>query len=399
MGIMPYLWQGVMFWDACFSVEALTGCGNLAEAKKILEHLCVYENEARFLAKAHGCNGIRLEWTVEQNRFTKYDFLTKQIHNNSMLAYQIFLFYPQTKDEEFLKRMFHFAEQLLVFVVDGFLQDKGSHIIVKKCEGVDESTVIEKINDTWTCAITLKALMEYKSVSESAGIKPAIKNIDEIIKKLEAGLNMNIDEKKVMQSFRQGKLPHWGSLIFDLFPDHPSLKPTIEKMMENYDSKMDMYNFHGVTRYAEKMFPWANWWVVRILARNGDELCMKILENAAKYTNYHGAMPERVFYHSELFNNWFMTAHSAMVWALNGICANITGDTLRILVCCRKKWKDVQFKNIHAGDGLIVSAEMKNGRMKSLLIKNLLAERRIKCIAGNEKPFEILLKPGKNRII
>jgi len=400
VGIMPYLWQSVMFWDACFAVEALIGTGNICEAKKVLEHLLVYEDEGRKLAQQHGRKGIRLEWTVEENRFTKYNFLTEQIHNNAMWAYQIFLFYRYTKDNEFLKKMFHFAEQLLLFIADGFLFDMGSHIIVTKCEGVDESTVIEKINDTWTCAITLRALMEYKTAAEAIGEKPLIQNIDELIKKITAGLNMNVDGNNVMQSFMGGKLPHWGSLIFDLFPNHPSLRPTIKRMMENYDVNLDMYNFHGVTRYAEKMFPWANWWVIRILARSGDGLCMKILENASKYTNYHGAIPERFFYHSEPFNNWFLTAHSAMVWAINGICANITGDTLRVLVCCGKKWKDVSFKNIFAGDGFIVSAEMKKGKIKKLSIENLSGKTKtLKIFVPGEKPFSVSLNPGKTRVI
>ncbi|MCX7706363.1 MAG: hypothetical protein N2115_08980 [bacterium] len=399
MGIMPYLWQGVMFWDACFAIEAMLGCGNVSEARNILEHLLVYENEGRKLARCHHSSGIRLEWTVEKQRFTDYGFLTKQIHNNAMWAHQVFNFYRYTNDIEFLKKLFPFAEGLLFFITDKFLQDTGDYIIVKRCEGVDESTVIEKVNDTWTCAITLKALMEYRDALGLLNRKPAIKSLDTIIEKLFAGLNMNVDGNGVMQSFRGGKLPHWGSLIFELFPDHPSLHPTIKKMMENYDRKLDMYNFHGVTRYAEKMFPWANWHVARILAITGDVLCMKIIENAAKYTNYFGGIPERIFYHGELFNNWFLTAHAAMVWAINGICASFSKDTLKILVPSRKKWNDVSFEKIYAGDGLIVSAEMKKGNLVYLLIENISGEtKKIRCVAGNKRPFSILLNPGENEI-
>ncbi|MCM8817159.1 MAG: hypothetical protein NC913_06595 [Candidatus Omnitrophica bacterium] len=399
MGIMPYLWQGVMFWDACFAVEAMVGCGNTSEAKSVLEHLLIYENEGRKLAKAYNSEGIRLEWTVEEIRFTDYGFLTKQIHNNAMWAHTIFSFYQYTRDIEFLKKMFPFAHGLLVFIVDKFLEDMGNHIIIKRCEGVDESTVIEKINDTWSCAITLRALMDYKNASITLGIKPGIEKLDEIIRKLEAGLNMNIDEDGIMQSFKGGKLPHWGSLIFDLFPQHHSLLPTIKKMMKNYDKEMDTYNFHSVTRYAEKMFPWANFLVVRILSRIGDKMAMKLLENASRFTNYFGGIPERIFYHRELFNHWFFTAHATMVWAVNGIMANVTQDTLRILVCSREKWKDVSFENIYAGAGLIVSAEMKNCKLKKLYIENLAGRKTLKCIAGKNKPFLISLKPGKNKII
>lgn len=399
MGIIPYLWQGVMFWDACFAVEAMIGCGNIDEARKVLEHLVVYQKEGEKLAKLHKSRGIRLEWTAEETRFTDYGFLTKQIHNNAMWAHSIFNFYQYTCDTEFLKKMFPFAEALLLFIVEKFLEDTGTYIIVKRCEGIDESTLIEKINDTWTCAITLKALLEYRDAVLTLGIKPGIGKLDELIRKLEIGLNMNIDEKGVMQSFKGGKLPHWGSLIFDLFPCHPSLLPTIKKMMENYDREMDTYNFHGVTRYAEKMFPWADWHVVRILSRTGNPLAMKILENALRFTNYFGGIPERIFYHGEFFNHWFLTAHAAMVWAVNGICANVSGNTLRVFVCSREKWKDASFENIYAGNGLIVSAEIKKGKMRSLYIKNLSDRRSFRCIVGNERPFFISLERQENRVI
>lgn len=399
MGIMPYLWQGVMFWDACFAVKAMLGCGNIKEAKSILEHLSVYMSEGKKLACAYNSKGCRLEWTVEIKKFTDYGFITKQIHNNSMWAHTIFYFYTHTKDKTFLKKMFPIAEELLLFITDAFIEDRGSYMIVRRCEGVDESTEREKINDTWTCAITLKALIEYKDAAKILNKKPAIKNLDVIIEKLGKGLNTNIDRNGVMQSFQGGKLPHWGSLIFDLFPEHPSLKPTIIKMMENYDKEMDLYNFHGVTRYAEKMFPWANYWVARILSLKGDSTAMEILENATKWTNYFGGIPERVFYHRELYNNWFLTAHAAMVWAINGILANTTGNTLRILNSA-EKWKDVSFRNMYAGNGLVVSAEMKNGRIIYISVKNLSKEsQEVKLIIGPEKKeLRVLLKPGENNI-
>lgn len=265
-------------------------------------------------------------------------------------------------------------------------------MVVKQCEGVDESTTREKTNDTWTCAITLKALIEYRDAAKILKKKKAIKNLDMIIKKLGAGLDINIDKNGVMQSFQAGKLPHWGSLIFDLFLEHPSLKPTIKKIMENYDKEMDLYNFHGITRYAEKMFPWANYWVARILSLQGNTTAMKILENAAKWINYFGGVPERVFYHGELYNNWFLSGHSAMVWAMNGILVNSIGDTLRVLNSV-EKWKDVCFRNIYAGNKLIVSTEMKNGRIKHLSVKNLSKERR--QIKAREKDFFCCIKDRK----
>jgi len=138
--------------------------------------------------------------------------------------------------------------------------------------------------------------MDYRDAARELQRKPVISGLDEVIRKLTAGLEKNMDAKGVMQSFQGGRLPHWGSLIFDLFPGHPALKPTLAKMMENYDPGMKLYNFHGVTRYAEKCFPWGNYWAARNFSRVGDPAAHQLLANALESVNYFGAIPERVFY-------------------------------------------------------------------------------------------------------
>ncbi len=319
MANLPYLWQGVMFWDAGFAVAALLAAGNHAEARRVVENLHTYRALGRAEAKRHGARGMRLEWTVERDQFTKYPFLTKQVHNNAWWAHTIYAVYQATGDRRFLRRNFPLMEELLVFLTDAFLEDRGDHTIVRRCQGVDESVTREKVNDTWTCAVTLRALMDYRQAAQILKRRPLIENLDEIIRKLTAGLEKNVDAHGVMQSFRGGRLPNFGSLIFDLFPDHPALKPTLRRMMKNYDSGMKLYNFHGVTRYAEKAFPWANYWAARCFARVGDPTAHKLLRNAVESVNCFGGVPERVFYHGELVNHWFLTGHAALVWAANGL--------------------------------------------------------------------------------
>ncbi|HCE43251.1 MAG TPA: hypothetical protein DET40_06865 [Lentisphaeria bacterium] len=385
MGSLPYLWQGIMFWDAGFVVKALLDCGNLEEAGRILEHLHTYMPEARKLAGQFGASGARLEWTAENRKFTKYQHLVTQIHNNAWWVHIIYSYYRHTNDVKFLRRNIGVMEEFLLFVTDRFIEDCGDFAIISRCEGVDESVTNEKTNDTWTCAVTLKALEDYADAVRTLNRRPAIAKLEEIITKLRTGLDRNMDEKGIMQSFQGGRLPHWGSLIFDLFPEHPALKATLAKMMENYDPEMDLYNFHGVTRYAEKSFPWGNYWAARIFSRVGDPLAHHLLANAGKSVNYFGGLPERVFYHGELFNNWFISAHAGMVWAVNGMLANATGNTLRILGGSHKAWRDVKFKDIYAGEGLRVSAEVRHGKLTKLKVVNLFPyQRNIECLFGQD---------------
>ncbi len=395
MGSLPYLWQGVMFWDAGFAVKALIGCGNLEEAGRVLGHLHSYLPEARKMARRFKAGGARLEWTAEIRKFTRYGKPVTQIHNNSWWAHVIYSYYQNTGDREFLRTNFGLMEELLVFVTDRFIRDCGDYAIISRCEGVDESVSNEKVNDTWTCAVTLRALEDYRAAAEILERRPAIRNLCALVGKLRAGLERNMDENSIMQSFQGGHLPHWGSLIYDLFPDHPSLKATLAKMMENYDKEMDLYNLHGVTRYAEKSFPWTEYWAARIFSRVADPLAHHLLSHAGKNVNYFGALPERVFYHGEPCNHWFISAHAAMIWAVNGMLANATGNTLRILAGSAHAWKNVEFKNIHAGEGLVVSAKVANGKLAGLEVVNLYSSsRRIKCYFGKEKQARNLKLTG-----
>jgi len=396
MGNLPYLWQGVMFWDAGFALEAFMTSGNITEARRVLEHLNVYMPAGRAMARRYG--GARLEWTVEQGQFTQYPSLTMQVHNNTWWAHSIHALHRYTNDLQFLRRNFRNFEDLIVFVADYFLEDRGDHLIVRCCTGPDESASRPKVNDTWTCAITLKALMEYRDAALALKRRPIIANLDEVIHRLGAGLDRNVDGNGVLQSFKGGRLPHWGSLIFDLFPDHPALKPTLAKMMKNYDPRKKLYNMHGVTRYAEKSFPWTNYWASRIFSRVGDPTALRLLMNTIESANCFGGIPERIFYHGELFNNWLLTAHGSMVWAVNGMLANATGHVLRILGGVHHAWRDVKFENIHAGCGLVVSATIRKGRPVRIEIINLSSERReIECVWGNGcARWRLLLSPGSN---
>jgi len=400
MGVTPHLWQCCMFWDSCFAIEAILGSGHVAEARRALEHLRVYLPRARADAKKYKSRGAHLEWTVEREKFTRYPFLVTQVHNNAMWANTILRFWRYTGDAAFLRRHIDIAEGFLLFLHDFILEDRGDHFIVGKCEGVDESVSNEKTNDTWTCAIFLKALMEYRDAAKALKRKPFLADLDTIIKKLQRGLDRNVDKRGVMQSFAGGRLPHWGSLIFDLFPEHPAHKPTLRKMMENYDPQMKLYNFHGVTRYAEKAFPWANWWAARCFSRIGDPTAHKLLQNALPSTNFFGGIPERIWYHGEFYNHYTITCSAAMVWAVNGMLANVTGNTLRILESVAAAWRDVRFDGIHAGDGLVVFVNVQRGKLERLRIINLTAERReIECVVGNAPRRRFRIRPGSNHCL
>jgi hypothetical protein len=127
-----------------------------------------------------------------------------------------------------------------------------------------------------------------------------------------------------------------------------------------------------------------------------------LLQSNVESVNTFGGIPERVWYNGELVKNWLHTTHSAMVWAVNGMLTNATGKTLRILSGgAHQAWSDVKFEGIHAGEGLVVSAQIRRGELISLDIVNLWSQpREIECILGeNVSHWKFLLPPGKTRCL
>ncbi|MDD5707200.1 MAG: hypothetical protein PHR35_14850 [Kiritimatiellae bacterium] len=400
VGNLPYLWGGAMFWDASFALSAFLGCGHREEAFRMIAFLRSLLPQARALARRLSAAGARLEWTTGTRDFTPYPDTVTQFHNNSVWAHAVYQCYAYTGDRAFLADAIDLMEELLVFMVDRCVVGHGDYLVMGECEGIDESVSQPKVNDTWTCAVTLKALEEYRCACAVLERPSRIEDLDRIIEGLARGLDANVDRDGVLQGFAGGKLPHWGCLVFDLFPEHPALEPTVREMMKNRDAEMDVYNFHAVTRYAEKGFPWAQYWAVRILSRTGNPQASALLDNAAESVGYFGSIPERVWYHGEFVNEWFSTGSAAMVWAVHGLLANVTGGELRLLSGAAHAWKDVAFSGIHAGSGIVVSAKVLGGEIEALSIENKMArEQMLRLRLGEELIGDgLTLQPGANRL-
>lgn len=400
VGLLPYIWQGVMFWDACFVVEALLGSGNSREANEVLECVASHLPRARELSNRFGGRGARLEWTVTEEEFTPYPGLVTQFHNNADWVHAAYQTFAYTGDKRILAERIQLMEEFLLFLVDFCLETKGDHVTICKCEGIDESVTNAKTNDTWTAAIMLKSLIEYRRALKILERASRIPEIDKIIAQLETGLQKNVDANNVMQSFQGGQNPHWGSLIFDLFPAHASLSATMQKMMASYDPQMDLYDFRNVVRASNKAFPWTTFWAARIFSRIGDSRAHLLLNNGLKCSNVFGGIPERVYYHGELYIEWFSTAHAAMIWAINGMLANAENDVLRIFSGIDfDSWPDISFAGIYAGSGLKVSAELKNKSLFSLKVTNLEPQKRQVTYIFRDSKKSVVLDPNRETSI
>lgn len=374
VGLLPYQWQGAMFWDASFAQEALLSSGNPDEARSIGSQIKRLIPEGRQLAARLGNGGSRIEWTANLDSFTHYEPPSRQFHNNAVWARGFCLLGqyagqpPQADD-------FAAIDELLRFLVEEYERHGSEREHDSAFIGIDESMDDPKPYDTWTFAVLLKALEDYFVLCGKHGHPPAFPA--GILDKLRAILDANVDADGVLQSFRGGRLPHWGSLVFDMFPHHPAALPTICRMAENYDPEQDLFNFHGLNRYAEKTFPWASFIMVRCLAKIGRSEAMAHFLHTLNHVNYFGGFPERIYYHGEHYIEWFSTAHAALVLAINTMLATEVNGRLQLLGGIDlEQWADLSFTGLHAGDGWAVSLELKNSKIRKCVIVNLQDQER-----------------------
>lgn len=398
MGILPYQWQGVAFWDGWFAQQAFLSCGNVGEGGAILDHFLKMQEQGRVLAQEHDSPGARIEWTTGLNEMNRYAEPNLQIHNNAAWAYAIFDHENYTGidiSQEKLK----FAKSLLLFVIDRVLSGRHGQ---NAFTGVDESENDPKPNDSWTLAITLKALESYGRYCKRKGLLQKIDELDRHVAQLQELLEANTDADGILQSFSGGSLPHWGSLIFDLYPSARQALPTIAAMSLNYNEEKDLFNFHGVNRYAERSFPWANNWVARCLARMSRSEALHYWLNNTRSTNMFGGIPERVYYHGELYINWFMSGHASLVWAMNGMLTNYEDGILYALGGIDLGvWKDISFENLAAGGGFKVSLKVVNRKAVSLEVESeQKQEVSIRILSDGLGIDDVVsIRSGKNKII
>ena len=122
------------------------------------------------------------------NKSIAYPGLVKEVYNNTWFANPIYSYYEHTGDLKFLADHFDIMEDFILFVVDLFVEDRGTHMIVKKCEGLGRIGDLREDERYITCATLLKSLMDYRHAIALLKRTPVIEPLDETIRKLTAGL-------------------------------------------------------------------------------------------------------------------------------------------------------------------------------------------------------------------
>lgn len=395
MGILPGNWHNAMFWDCWFASMAWLGSNRVDESKKISLFFRNKLKEAQELAKKLKCGGARYAWTTNRAHFELNPESVVQFHNNAVIALQCFQVYDFTGDIEFLKDVFDVVEQALIFLTERLVKIENGKACLKECAGLDESTADKKGTDTWTAATYSKAMESYLEACVKLQRKPFKDKLGEILSMIKEAMLRNIDEDGVLQSFAGGMQPHWGSLIFHIYPDHPVLGKTID-VLSHYDAELDSYNSHEVAGYKGRVFTWTEYWIASILGMKGKPEGWMRLKKCAKFSDCFGSFPERVFYGGELFKQPFMTSHASYIWAVNNLLISRSGDRLAICASLPEEWTELSFENLTTPDGLRVSAKMEQGKITELEIVNVNTEKReIRLVLPGQGEIRIDLKSNE----
>ena len=395
MGILPGNWHNAMFWDCWFASMAWLGSNRAEESKKISYFYKNKLKEAQEVAKKLQCDGARYAWTTNRAHFELNPENVIQFHNNAVIALQCFQVYDFTGDNEFLSEIFDLVEQSLIFLTERLVKIENGQACLSECAGLDESTADKKGTDTWTSATYSKALESYLEACMKLQRKPFKGNLSEILMMVKEAMARNVDKDGVLQSFAGGMQPHWGSLIFHLYPKHPALCKTIE-VLSHYDMELDSYNSHEVAGYKGRIFTWTEFWIAAISGMTGKPEGWTRLRKCAKFTDCFGSFPERVFYDGELLKQPFMTSHASYIWAMNSLLVSRNGDRLAICANLPERWFDLSFENLTTPDGLRVSAKMKGGIITELEIVNTNAEKRdIRLALPGQDETRLILKSGE----
>lgn len=394
MGILPANWENAMFWDCWFASMAWLSSNRADKAKGIARFYRNKLEEAQAVARKLNTRGARYAWTTNRAHFELNPENVIQFHNNAVIALQSLQVYAFTGDKEFLREIFDLVEQSLVFLTEKLVKIEKGRARLAECAGIDESTHDLKGTDTWTAAAYTKALDLYLEACARLERKPFRDNLEQILAMVKEAMDRNVDRDGVLQSFAGGIRPHCGSLVFELYPDHPALGKTL-KALSSYDKELDSYNSVSLHLHG-RIFTWTEYRIAFILGQKEKPEGWIRLKKCAKFTDCFGSMPERVFYRGELLTSPFMTSHASYIWALNKLLMNRKGNRLAIFTNLPPAWKDLSFKNLTTHDGLRVSARMKRRKITRLEIVNTHAEKRdIRLFLPGKKEIKLSLNSNE----
>lgn len=316
-GLLPELWQGKIFWDSWFMERALLEAGHVAEGVSAARFWLNTLEKARENAAFLGFRGARYGWCTDQTGYCRELKLIREFHNNPMAVLSMWNACEFSCDSRLAESLFPAMLDAMRFMLDSVVEESGEEAVIGHCQGVDESTRKQSLNDTWTCAATIAGL---RALLEAAVLldKTLPPEFAEIERKLWIGLLNNRNRDGVLESSRNSGRTNFGCMVNLILEDFP-ITPTLDEIWRlrgKFNSPARVGFFHQDAIDV----PWFSAWAAAANALDGNKRRAVIyLRNCLRWHDSFGGLPEQVRPDGTLYKTNMGTAHAAFMMALHRI--------------------------------------------------------------------------------
>ena len=321
--------------------------------------------------------------------------------NIPSMATEIFDTYRFFGDTDDLEKRLPLMKEMLDFILAEIVVRDGDRWCIGELIGADEN--VNRTNDTCHLITLTRALRDYLDGCLALGLPE-----DEHYSAALEGLT-----RVLQDNYRDGILYPWtgateiltGMVMYYIenYPDGVNAKSI--RAAHKSDSGPWGLIADNAGRDPAMVWPWQEAATSVAFSTIDPKLAWRRLKNAMRFTDMHGFFVEKIRPDGFWINIGYSTPHACFVWALNSLLATDNTKCLTVAVGIPASWKDYSFTDIRTPSGYAVSLEMRNGKVKRLVIDNTRKENRqmrlrlLPASHTDHRDETLTLKQGKNMII
>lgn len=410
-GVYNVLWGGgsCCAIDLIANVRAWASCNQLESIKALLDY---YDKGAGVMARKYGRQigkpGLNYPWMFDVFGRDVYhkdavaaEAAGTQRGGIASMATQSFDAYRYFGDMGDLRKRLPAMREMIDFITAEIIVQDGDKWNTRALMGADEN--IDRVNDSGHLMRLIRAMKDYQQgcralgMPEDPGYAAAIE-----------GLSIPVRE-----NYRDGVLYPWKGARDVISTNAGSYN---EEMPEGIDPRSIRASFRckpgewglvadNAGRDPSLIWPAHESCTAIAFSSVDPRFAFRRMMRSLRFVDYHGFYPEKIRPDGFWINIGYTTCHAHLVWAVNSLLATDNVKKLTIAAGLPISWQDYSFENIHTPSGYSVSLEMKQGRVKRLVIENTRPETRkirLRLLSGKHQDARdemVTLVAGRNVIV
>jgi hypothetical protein len=412
VGMYPALWGGggVFGYDCYYLQQALLRTNHAEESRKLIgfwkrcgKHARAFAREIKMPGLFYpACNfsplgddyGGRLKSLLKEKRL-----------ENCVIALEILRHYEFTGNVADLADNWTIVRGCIDFMLAESLVETDEEAMIKEVSGVSESLAVP--NDTLTAVVLIKAL-ELVANAATALKKKLPERYGVVLRKLRVGLAGNYRDGVLMSSrnsMEPGCIP-LSSTVFRA-PEAIELR-SVNAALRQTKTPWGLCGGFPTERYRD--WPWFHFRAAIALAYLDHPKAASYVLSGTKCNSALGAFPEKVRIDGYAIGYWYSSPHALFAFAITTLLVNDAGGILNVFPLIPAAWKNVEFRDLRLPPGLLVSATMKQGKVKEVVIRNdtgKAVETRVRIpsrLIGKRSRkkdvfFPLRLSPGRKKVV